>query len=300
MMLTLALAQAANPYLDEARQLARELKFSDAIGRLRVARQVADLDKTQRIEVLELLAKCHVAEGNKPEAEGAFSELLSLEPEHELDRESTSPKILTVFDDVKRQLFPEQRVTLVEEAAPPGRFRARLVDPFKRVSAVLLMVRTGEGPWAENPVPLEGHRLDVPTPLAPTLTVSWYLQATDAAGAMLATIGSAEAPRVTEAAPRPIITSPTPRAPDETLAPTKVASVVTAAVALIAVGVGTGLQLNAQGLERAARDRSRPPGDWADTARATHAEAVTQAQWSIGLFAAGGVAALSATVLFAW
>lgn len=298
-MLTLALAQAANPYLDEARQLARELKFSDAIGRLRVARQVADLDRTQRMEVLELLAKCHVAEGNKPEAEGAFSELLSLEPEHELDRESTSPKILTVFDDVKRQLFPDQRVTLIEEAAPPGRFRVRVVDPFKRVSAVLLMVRTGEGPWEENPVTLEGRRLDVATPLAPTLTVSWYLQANDAAGAMLATIGSPEAPRVTEAAPRPI-TSPTSRAPDEPLAPTKVASAVTAVVALIAVGVGTGLQLSAQGLERAARDRSRPPGDWADTARATHAEAVTQAQWSVSLFAAGGVAAISATVLFAW
>ncbi|MDP1916208.1 MAG: hypothetical protein Q8L14_08175 [Myxococcales bacterium] len=297
-MLTLALAQAANPYLDEARQLARELKFSDAIGRLRVARQVPNLDRTERIEVLELLAKCHVAEGDRPEAEAAFSELLSLEPEHELDRESTSPKILTVFDDVKRQLFPDQRVTLIEEAAPPGRFRARVVDPFKRVSAVLLMVRTGDGPWEAKPVTLEARRLDVATPLAPTLTVTWYLQATDAAGALLATIGSAEAPRVTERPTSPVVSPPL--APDESLAPTKVAGVVTGIVALVAVGVGTGLQLNAQALERAARDPSRPPGDWADTARTTHAEAVARAQWSIGLFATGGVAALSATVLFAW
>lgn len=297
-MLTLALAQAANPYLDEARQLARELKFSDAIGRLRVARQVPNLDRTERIEVLELLAKCHVAEGDRPEAEAAFSELLSLEPEHELDRESTSPKILSVFDDVKRQLFPDQRVTLIEEAAPPGRFRARVVDPFKRVSAVLLMVRTGDGPWEANPVTLEARRLDVPTPLAPTLTVSWYLQANDAAGAMLATIGSAEAPRLTERPTSPVVSPPLAR--DETLEPTKVAGVVASVVALVAVGVGTGLQLNAQALERAARDRSRPPGDWADTARATHAEAVSRAQWSIGLFATGGVAAVSAAVLFAW
>ena len=45
---------------------------------------------------------------------------------------------------------------------------------------------------------------------------------------------------------------------------------------------------------------SLPPGDWADTARAAHTNAVTQANWSIGLFATGGVAAISAVVLFAW
>ena len=294
-VLTLALAQAANPYLDQAKVLARELKFTEAIALLRVARQVPNLDRTQRIEVLELLAKCHVAEGDRPEAEATFSELLSLEPEHEIDRE-TSPKIIEVFDEVKRKLFPDQRVTLIEETAPPGRVRARVVDPFKRVSFVLLMLRTGDGPWDANEVTLEGRVLDVPTPLAPTETVSWYLQAKDASGAVLATIGSAELPRVTA---RATIVTPPP-APSDSIAATKVAGVVVGVVAIVATGVATGLQLNSQSLERAARDRTRPPGDWADTARATHAAAVAQAQWSIGLFATGGVAAVSAAVLFAW
>lgn len=296
-VLTLALAQAANPYLDEARVLARELKFTEAIALLQVARQVPNLDRTQRIEVLELLAKCHVAEGDRPEAEAAFSELLSLEPEHEIDRE-TSPKIIEVFDEVKRRLFPDQRVTLVEETAPPGRVRARVVDPFKRVSFVLLMVRTGEGPWEANEVTLEGRMLDVPTPVSPTETVSWYLQAKGTQGVVLATLGSAETPRIVERAR--LATPPTELPSDEGMAPTKVAGVVVTVVALVAAGVGTGLQLSSQSLERAARDRSRPPGDWADTARATHGQAISQAQWSIGLFATGGVAAVSAAVLFAW
>lgn len=296
-VLTLALAQAANPYLDEAKVLARELKFTEAIALLRVARQVPNLDRTQRIEVLELLAKCHVAEGERPAAEAAFSELLSVEPEHEIDRE-TSPKIIEVFDEVKRRLFPEQRVTLVEEAAPPGRVRARVVDPFKRVSFILLMVRTGEGPWEATEVTLDGRVLDVPTPVSPSDTVSWYVQAKGLEGAVVATLGSADAPRIVERAR--LATPPTELPSDDAMAPTKVAGVVAGVVALVAAGVATGLQLSAQSLERAARDRSRAPGDWADTARATHGQAVDQAQWSIGLFATGGVAAVSAAVLFAW
>ena len=255
-----------------------------------------NLDRTQRIEVLDLLAKCHVAEGDRPAAEAAFSELLSVEPEHEIDRE-TSPKIIEVFDEVKRKLFPERRVTLVEETAPPGRVRARVVDPFKRVSFILLMVRTGDGPWEANEVTLEGRVLDVPTPLSPTETVSWYVQAKGPEGVVLATLGSADTPRIVE---RARIITPPVEPPADTIAPTKVAGVVVGVIALVAAGVGTGLQLSAQSLERAARDRSRPPGDWADTARATHGQAVAQAEWSIGLFAAGGVAAVSAAVLFAW
>lgn len=294
-VLTVALAQAANPYLDEAKVLARELKFTEAVALLRVARQVPNLDRAQRIEVLELLAKCHVAEGDRPEAEAAFSDLLSLEPEHEIDRE-TSPKIIAVFDEVKRRLFPDQRVTLIEETAPPGRVRARVVDPFKRVSVILLMVRTGDRPWEATEVTLEGRMLDVPTPLAPTERVSWYLQVKDVGGAVLASIGTADVPRLTEhASPAPGVT-----AAEATVPPTRVAGVVTGVAALIAVGVATGLQLSSQSLDRAARDRTRPPGDWADTARATHADAVTQAQWSIGLFATAGAAAVSATVLLAW
>lgn len=298
-VVTLALAQAANPYLDGARVLARELKFAEAIAQLRVARQVPDLDPAQRIEVLELLAKCHVAEGNRPDAEAAFTELLALEPERELDRETTSPKILAVFDQVKRRLFPEERVSLVEENAPFGRVRARIVDPFRRVSAAQVVVRRGEGPWEERPLTLDGRALDVPTPLATTEAVSWFLQLKSATGEVLATLATAEAPRVVEpaslATPRPGVPAVEPSPP-----PTKVAGVVATVAAFAAVGVGTALQLSSQSLDRAARDSSRPPGDWADTARAAHAEAVTQASWSIGMFVTGGAAAVTAAVLFAW
>jgi hypothetical protein len=298
--LTLLLAQPANPYLEAARGLARELKFAEAIAQLKVARQVPDLQGAQRVEVLELLARCQIAEGNRADAEAAFTELLSLEPEHELDRQATSPKIVAVFDEVKRRLFPDERVSLVEESAPPGRVRARVVDPFKRVRRAELVTRTGAGPWVSEPLTVGDKLLDLPAPTAPgTEARAWYLRLVGDSDEVLATLASAEAPRTSPARLVSVETQASAPAGGG-LTGTKVAALVSAGLAVVAVGVGTGLQLNAQALDRAARDASRPPGDWADTARATHADAVAQARWSVGLFLTGGVAAASATALFLW
>lgn len=300
-LLTLTLAQAANPYLETARALARELKFREAIGQLEVARQVPDLQGAQRLEVLELLAKCHVAEGNRAEAEATFTELLSSAPEHELDREATSPKIVAIFDEVKHRLFPGERVSLVEESSPPGRVRVRLVDPFRRVSAAELVRREGDAAWTREQVAIKARIIDVAVPEASgAATVAWYLRVTGPGDVVLATLGTAEAPRLTPG--RAIVEAATASAPAERsgLAPTKVAGLVAGAVAVVAAGAGTALQLSSQARARAAVDMSRPPGDWADTARAAHADAVVQARWSIGLFATGGVAAASAAVLLLW
>lgn len=294
---TLALAQTANPYLDLARSKARELKFAEAITQLQVAKQVPDLEQAQRLEVFELLAKCQVAEGNRAEAETAFSELLAIDPEHELDRNSTSPKILTVFDAVKERLFPDRQVSLVEEMAPPGRLRLRVVDPFHRTTGGELVLRRGDGPWESRSLTIENKMIDLLTPTATGDSVFWFVRV-KADETTVASFGTEEAPRVSE---RRTVTE-LPPAPEEPtgLAPTKVAGIVTGVVAVVAAGVGTALQLNSQSLDRAARDASKPPGDWADTARAAHTNAVTQASWSIGVFATGGVAAISAVVLFAW
>lgn len=297
-VVTLALAQTANPYLDLARAKARELKFAEAITQLQVAKQVPDLEQAQRLEVFELLAKCHIAEGNRAEAETAFSELLALDPEHELDRSSTSPKILTVFDAVKERLFPDRQVSLVEEMAPPGRLRLRVVDPFHRTTAAELVLRRGDGPWESRALTIEKKVVDVLTPTATADTVFWFVRI-KADETTVASFGTEEAPRVSERR-KAVELPPTPEDEQAGLAPTKVAGIVTGVVAVVAAGVGTALQLNSQALDRAARDPSKPPGDWADTARAAHTNAVTQANWSIGVFATGGVAAISAVVLFAW
>lgn len=290
------LTQAANPWLERARALATELKFGEAITQLNVARQVPNLDGAQRAQVLELLARCHVAEGNRGEAETAFTELLSQEPDFELDRESTSPKIVAVFDDVKARLYPGDSVSLVEVAAPPGRVRAQVVDPYRKVTRAVLFERRGEGAWVETALTVTARAVDFPLPRAAGVPVQWYVQLTEGGGEVLSALGSREAPRVVEvnALPAP------PAPPPPGLRGTTIAALVIGGAAVVAAGVGLGLQVSSLSLERAARDSTRPPGDWADTARATHREAVEQSGLAAGFFIGAGAAALTSTVLFAW
>jgi hypothetical protein len=296
LLASLVLTQAANPWLERARVLANELQFAEAITQLNVARQVPNLDRVQRAQVLELLARCHVAEGNRSDAETAFTELLSQEPDFEIDRESTSPKIVTVFDDVKARLYPGGMVSLVEVTGPPGRVRAQVVDPYKKVARAVLHERRADAAWTDTVLPFSRRTLDFPLPLAAGSPVQWYVQLEDEAGAGLASLGSLDSPRLVEVNALPSPVAPAPSG----LRGTTVAAIVVGVVALIAAGGGLGLQVDSLSLERAARDSTRPPGDWADTARSAHAQAVQQGVLATGFFTGAGAAALSSVVLFAW
>jgi hypothetical protein len=295
LLVATVVAQTANPYLVSARALVRELKFAEAIAQLEVARQVPDLDRAQRIETLELLAKCHVAEGNREPAEAAFTALLSLAPEHELDR-ATSPKIVELFDTVKRRLFPDERVSLVEETAPPGRVRARVVDPFHRAARVELRVKTDGSQWRTERLELRDGAIDFSEPTSEAGPISWYVRVMGPNDAAVASLGSEESPRVRLRSVEVGFAAPTRQPPR----PRLIAGIVTGIAALAMLAGATALQVNAQALDAASRDRSRPPGDWADTARATHARAVEQARWSFVLYVVGGMAAGVAVVLVAW
>ncbi len=296
LLVATVVAQTANPYLLTARTLVRELKFAEAIAQLEVARQVPNLDRAQRLETWELLAKCHVAEGNREPAEAAFTELLSLAPEHELDRSTTSPKIVELFDAVKRRLFPDEQVSLVEETAPPGRVRARVVDPFHRAARVELRSKAAGPEWLTERLELRDGAIDFREPTGEAGQVSWYVRVIGADDAVVASLASEDSPRVRLRSVEVGGAAPTRPQWKASL----IAGLVTGVTALAMVLGATVLQLNAQALDAASRDRSRPPGDWADTARATHAEAVAQARWSLVLYVAGGVAAGAAVVLVAW
>lgn len=296
LLVSLSMAQTANPYLVTARSLVRDLKFADAIVQLEIARQVPDLDRQQRVETLELLAKCQVAEGNREKAEGAMSELLSLRPEHELDRATTSPKIVELFDGVKRRLFPDQKVSVVEERAPPGRVRMRLVDPFHRVARIELRTQTGEAGWVATEASVSDGVVDLPTPSPDREPVRWFVQVLDAQRQPLATLATEAEPRVVTK----LATEPEPIAPDPRPKKFLLAGILTGIAALAVLAGATFFEVNSQALDRASRDRTRPPGDWADTARAAHGQAVSQANWALGLFIAGGLTSAAAVVMIVW
>ncbi|MCA3011163.1 MAG: tetratricopeptide repeat protein [Myxococcaceae bacterium] len=287
------LSQVVNPWLEQARASMREARFAEALETLAVARQVPSLDRVQRAEVLELLARCHVARGDRAQAEEAFTELLSREPDFELDRKLTSPKIVEVFDVVKRRLYPPGTVSLVEVAGPPGRVLVEVVDPYRRVASARLFERRAEGEWSQAPLAVAVRTLDFPLPVSAEGAVRWYVELLDAAGAAVASLGSRAQPRLVEVNALPPPQPPATGAP--ALKGTTIAALVTGAVALIAGGIGLGLKLDSLALERSARD-----AEWADTARATQRQASAQSQAATGLFVGAGAAAVGSTVLFVW
>ncbi|MGA9525678.1 MAG: hypothetical protein WBV82_29740, partial [Myxococcaceae bacterium] len=117
-------AQAlANSQLEEARGLYSSQRFAEALSVLRATRGDPSIPREEKLEVLELLAWCQVAEGLREEAESSFAELLSLEPGWEPPR-GTSPKIVDVWKaararvDVPHDEIAKPRVEPAPEPIP--------------------------------------------------------------------------------------------------------------------------------------------------------------------------------------
>jgi hypothetical protein len=79
-----------------------------------------DLDRNRRLGALMYLAFCHIALSDQGSAEETFKRLLVLQPAYQLPA-GTSPKIVTVFEEVRAQMPKkiEPKPLLVEEK-PPG------------------------------------------------------------------------------------------------------------------------------------------------------------------------------------
>lgn len=305
LMLTLVLVAApsdesTNPYLVRARSLFASQHFVEARDQLGIALEVPTMDARQRLEALDLLARCQIAEGKRASAEDSFVRLLTLEPHWELDR-GASPKVRGVFEAAKAKRFAPDVVALSALPAPPTQMRASLLDPWKRVARVCLVRQaSGEPTWREQELALVDHVATADLGAAP-VGVRWYLEARDAGGAPVARLGSPEQP-FTLAAPvaakEPVVAALAVSSAPAVSAASHVKRTgawVVAAVALAAVVGGAVLQAQSGRMASEAR-----ASEWADTARAHQATATTEAGWAIGLFATAGAAAATSTALFLW
>jgi hypothetical protein len=300
-MLALALAlvvsQPPSPWLAEARELMRGLRFAEAAQRLEVARQVPSLQPEERQLALELLGYCHVALGQREKADAAYVALLREAPQAELTAEYASPKVQEAFDAAKRSLYPPDYVLLESRPAAPGRGVVALVDPWKLVEAVAVARRLDGGPWeleTLEPAATLGFALVAPA----GARLEWYVEARRRDGSSTS-LGSAVEPRLA-LGPELFVTAP----PEVTTAadstpPRRVAGIVVLVASVVAASFAAGLHINGWNQRLAARDRTRPPGDYADTALAAERDGATQQAWGTGLFIGAGVGAAAGVVL-AW
>ncbi|MBK7857570.1 MAG: tetratricopeptide repeat protein [Archangiaceae bacterium] len=284
-LLTLFSAAVANPYLDQGRALARELQFDAALEQLKVAREVRGMSLEQAAEVRVLLARCHVALGQRAEAEEAFAALLELEPSWAPEAEA-SPKLLEAFDAAKEKLFPPDFIALRRAPAPAERVRFELVDPWARVQRLVARVRRPPAAFAEVPCARSGSAVSFE--LGPWGdAVEWTLELR----------GEGDAQLRIERGARPSAEVVEARAQPGRSTARRAAGWVGLGVAAAAAIGGAVLQAESRRHAAQAGDTMNPPGEWVDSGRQLHDGARLEAQGAAGLFLGAGITALAGGVL---
>lgn len=304
-VMTVFLGQSSpsNPYLEQAWAKYESLHFAEAVELLRLAEQVPTRTRTQWLEILELRARCELAEGRGADAEESYTRMLTLEPRAEPPSD-LSPKILEAFQAVKRRLFPADYLALKQLASTAGLVRVEMVDPWHRASGVVLRWRGGPGEaWRDVlATPDEGRWL-FELPRDRSAPVRWYVEARDAAGKGVARLGEPaveEDPRVVVA---PLL-APAPRPGDTRTVPEEDASSsrLRAGLGWVAMGAAVAAGVGGAVLQvrsRQSRDAAER-AEWARDSRRHSDRARSQAGWATGLFVGGGAAALGGGVLLAW
>jgi hypothetical protein len=188
-----ALVAGANPSLEDGRKLYDALRYRAAEARLRLALDVPTSTPEERREAHDLLARSLMAQGRAKEAEQVYSRLLAVDPGAPPPR--ASPGVKRAFERAKEALYDQSFVRLVLEEAPPDALGFRLVDPWGRVDALVLLTEMEDGSFASSSVEKggEGGSVAVVPPIGGR-TTHVVLEARDAAGATLTSLGSREAP----------------------------------------------------------------------------------------------------------
>jgi len=290
---------ATNPYLESGRRSYEKLRFAEAIVQLEAARRVPTLAADEQIETLSLLGKALLAEGRRRESILAFSELLAFEPSYDLPADS-APKVRDVFMEAKRAVFPPDHLLLRALPSPQGTLRFSVENPWSLATRVILYQRTTPSePWKAESIPVTSKEVSRPV-LKNSPSVEWYVEAVDEQGRVRASLHSEQLPGTVLA---PLALSPSatpPRLSGESTVKSKLGAWLLTLGAVALAGGAVYFAVDSGRLQRAAKNSSLPPGDWADTAQAAHVQANREATAALSLGIAAGAAAAGGGLWFAW
>jgi tetratricopeptide (TPR) repeat protein len=122
-------ADSLDQMLMRAKNFYNRGEYEYAIVELENALQyLKQLEQVDQVEAYKYLAFSYVAFGQQDKAKEQFRKVLMLDPAHELDPTTVSPKIIKVFEEVKAEMaavMPEEPV--VTEPAEPERVEPRPV-----------------------------------------------------------------------------------------------------------------------------------------------------------------------------
>ncbi len=193
---SLARGETPNPDLPRAQQFLEELRYTEAAEALEAARARPGNDRATLLQILELQGVVAAMVRQPVKARTAFQTLLSLAPDYQLVGDY-APRVMTPFFEARG--WVDEIGALRVEAAPAvktdtsiERLAVRLAaDPLKLGQAVRFHVRSDGGSWRQQEVPLaEGQAvLEVNGG-----QLQWWAELIDERQAVLALVGSNEAP----------------------------------------------------------------------------------------------------------
>jgi hypothetical protein len=293
---------AAAPSLDDAQRAEAELRWADARAEVDALVRAGGLGRAQLVRAYELRAEIAAVLDGPDAAEREYRRLLALDPARPPPRRA-SPVFMTPYQRARRWVGEAGPLRLSH--APPATVPAgvsveltvQLHDPLALTAAVRAVGEVGGEPFERSPPELP--------PLGDGVRASYRLEAVDAAGSLLTTLGGdapfvvrGEAPRLT-ATVRPPPPSPPPAvavaavvAPPPRHARLWRPAVGVGAGALVLAGVAIGLNVAARSEFDSLQHRCAPHCTVGQLSR-LHGEEDS----SIALYAAAAASAATAIVL---
>jgi hypothetical protein len=175
------------------------------------------LPPQQQVRALDYIGYCHVAQGEEAQAEAMFRQALAVDPTHRLP-DDVSPKIQRVFDKARGADTPPDRreaevaLSPAIEPAQPREGQALAVslgsrDPRGQIASVAVQYRRrGGAGWSRVEAARSGagaFAATIPGMQVEPPALEYFAEARDAAGAIVARAGSAEAPLTVDVRSRP-------------------------------------------------------------------------------------------------
>jgi hypothetical protein len=215
----LAHAAGAGASLEGAQRAVSELRWAEARSELDALLRAGGLEREQLVRAYEMRAEVTAVLDGAEAAEREYRKLLALDPTHPPPRRG-SPVFMTPYQRARRWVGEAGPLRLNHQppaAVPVGvtiALRVQLHDPLGLTAAVRAVGEVGGESFALSPPRLP--------PLGEGARASYRLDALDAGGSLLASLG-AETPFAVRAEPPPATLAtplPSPTAPAATQAVT--------------------------------------------------------------------------------
>lgn len=146
---------AANPNLEKCRQLETEFDYQGMVAECSIAAADPTTTPEERVEINRLLGFAHTAIGDEDAAHVWFLRLLTLDPEHELDKE-VSPRFRSAFAKAVEEFETKGAVSATHTAPDPTSAEAvvrfAVTDRLRRVTRALVEVQAMHSGGETEPV----------------------------------------------------------------------------------------------------------------------------------------------------